>query len=645
MSQISKLNLNLLSKNETDLIFHDLKSLITVDYPDTEIKKETRISFASTIISRILMASTLDLDKLMGLRKSFIDSCFSLKISLNQNINTLENNPAIPAEIKAQCINDLVSRIGNIDKYLTYAFDDYEKKPEKETVDKEKGIRWEVLDEIREDINKAEKDSRRRASKVFYLLERALAEAPDKANIWIRTTEFCIRHAPSHITDIFNRLDNISGKDLLPLGVAFLKRQLLSLCTTRFIRAVWHLYAFPKGSVDFDSTGYEFISTFISDLKKADDNYYFFDGTNKLYELAKAFYNLLINGEADNFDGLINSDLKGESSFLLIYLINLADCLDSSKKVADAIDLLLLRVNPSEGYTAALIINVIDTASIPNIIELKNLKHIVDSINSQEIKDAYTLATYKHNEPDHEQISIRELLQSKSWKESRFSSSEYVAVKILCDVVSHITNTKSITQRLRSVSFNISSIFINKDEIKNLRWTSLLSESYTIHVSFSDENANQILQRLYKAPSLLAESEYEHARVFELGVIFYNLLCGEPVDDWQKLFKENGYNWKSKINRLADSGRISTASKRILQGCLLPYVWESFRINGSISKRNHDLAVKNLMVLEKRLNSLKRSLKDNIVLRSVETGHILNGKPDDNNDGFKVTEFKIIETN
>lgn len=476
-------------------------------------------------------------------------------------------------------------------------------------------------------------------------MERALAEAPDKANIWIRTTEFCIRHAPSHITDIFNRLDNISGKDLLPLGVAFLKRQLLSLCTTRFIRAVWHLYAFPKGSVDFDSTGYEFISTFISDLKKADDNYYFFDGTNKLYELAKAFYNLLINGEADNFDGLINSDLKGESSFLLIYLINLADCLDSSKKVADAIDLLLLRVNPSEGYTAALIINVIDTASIPNIIELKNLKHIVDSINSQEIKDAYTLATYKHNEPDHEQISIRELLQSKSWKESRFSSSEYVAVKILCDVVSHITNTKSITQRLRSVSFNISSIFINKDEIKNLRWTSLLSESYTIHVSFSDENANQILQRLYKAPSLLAESEYEHARVFELGVIFYNLLCGEPVDDWQKLFKENGYNWKSKINRLADSGRISTASKRILQGCLLPYVWESFRINGSISKRNHDLAVKNLMVLEKRLNSLKRSLKDNIVLRSVETGHILNGKPDDNNDGFKVTEFKIIETN
>ena len=170
VSQISKLNLNLLSKNETDLIFHDLKSLITVDYPDTEIKKETRISFASTIISRILMASTLDLDKLMGLRKSFIDSCFSLKISLNQNINTLENNPAIPAEIKAQCINDLVSRIGNIDKYLTYAFDDYEKKPEKETVDKEKGIRWEVLDEIREDINKAEKDSRRRASKVFYLL-------------------------------------------------------------------------------------------------------------------------------------------------------------------------------------------------------------------------------------------------------------------------------------------------------------------------------------------------------------------------------------------------------------------------------------------------------------------------------------------
>ena len=39
VSQISHISLRLMSPNETDMIFHDLKSLISIDLPDAEIKK------------------------------------------------------------------------------------------------------------------------------------------------------------------------------------------------------------------------------------------------------------------------------------------------------------------------------------------------------------------------------------------------------------------------------------------------------------------------------------------------------------------------------------------------------------------------------------------------------------------------------
>ena len=86
----------------------------------------------------------------------------------------------------------------NIDRCLSFAFDDLECEPGNELKSLFPKLDWQSLEEIRKCVDNSRKDSRRRANKIFYLLRRALDEAPDKVNIWIRTMEFCIRHSRTH---------------------------------------------------------------------------------------------------------------------------------------------------------------------------------------------------------------------------------------------------------------------------------------------------------------------------------------------------------------------------------------------------------------------------------------------------------------
>ncbi len=92
VSQISHISLRLMSPNETDMIFHDLKSLISIDLPDAEIKKDTRISFASTMLSRLIVADAVDLKKIHIYRKTFIDSCNAAIQRRRQKNNKIERS-------------------------------------------------------------------------------------------------------------------------------------------------------------------------------------------------------------------------------------------------------------------------------------------------------------------------------------------------------------------------------------------------------------------------------------------------------------------------------------------------------------------------------------------------------------------------
>lgn len=54
VSELSGLNLDLLSDQEFDMVFKDLQMLMVADIPEQEIKKNTRVSFACSMLTRMV---------------------------------------------------------------------------------------------------------------------------------------------------------------------------------------------------------------------------------------------------------------------------------------------------------------------------------------------------------------------------------------------------------------------------------------------------------------------------------------------------------------------------------------------------------------------------------------------------------------
>lgn len=644
VSQISNLSLNLLSKNENDLVFHDLKSLITVDLADAEIKKETRISFASTMLSRMLLSDTIDLEKIRHLRETFIKSCHDEKKAIELDRDYVKSSKLSEEEKNSRCAV-LDKKLDDVDKYLNYAFDELPHDIDKKLMEGCPSIKWSILTEISDCITTSRKKSDRRADKIFYLLRRALDEAPDKVNIWIRTMEFCIRHSPSHIQELLCHLEKVSDKSLHRLGVVFIRRQLVSLCTTRFIKTVWKNFESIKGKQVHDENEKKFIDQYLHQLE-LDESHYFNLGSTRLLNFAKSFYSLIENGDTTGVEAYLKEGEYSDTAFLLIYLINLAENKVSSNVISDTILSMMHYVGQDDAYLEPLMIKLIDICRDAKDEELKRLSDCINNSGTERAKSVYkhTFKPYSESGEKEEWISIRDLLRSNEWQAGEFAKSEYVCVKILCDILRYITEDGEMIKRLSSGYFNTSNLLLKNEEIKTFDWHDIISDKKPFKVLYNTDKEDELLKAVNKAP-VMESVEYESRIIFGLGTVFYQLLCGRHDDEWQKLFRETGYSWRSKISRLNDSGKICTASKRILCGCLLPYVWESKRINGTVSSRHSAMAIKNLMVLKSRLTELKETLRRNIVLKSIDTRSLMDSKGIEDLDKalYRVIEFKIIE--
>ena len=84
--------LDLLSPNEFSMVFRDLQMLLVTDFPEQEIKKGTRTSFACTMLSRLTSDINVDYDKIHRLRKQWLEYVSSLKIedeAINEKLYSL----------------------------------------------------------------------------------------------------------------------------------------------------------------------------------------------------------------------------------------------------------------------------------------------------------------------------------------------------------------------------------------------------------------------------------------------------------------------------------------------------------------------------------------------------------------------------
>lgn len=80
ISEIAKMPLDLLSSNEFSMVFRDLQMLLVTDFPEQEIKKGTRTSFACTMLSRLTSDIKVDYDKIHQLRQKWLKFVSGLKL-------------------------------------------------------------------------------------------------------------------------------------------------------------------------------------------------------------------------------------------------------------------------------------------------------------------------------------------------------------------------------------------------------------------------------------------------------------------------------------------------------------------------------------------------------------------------------------
>lgn len=198
ISEIAKMPLDLLSPNEFSMVFRDLQMLLVTDFPEQEIKKGTRTSFACTMLSRLTSDINVDYDKIHRLRKQWLEYVSSLKIE-DEAIN--------------EKLYSLIFTKG----------DDY---PEK----LEDSFRKIVGDEgekhynaIRNAIGDSRKENQKIEEKIFNLLIYSIKEIPDKPKMWLRILDFCIYHLPEKINKLYSILNRIQIKgDIHLLGYEYI---------------------------------------------------------------------------------------------------------------------------------------------------------------------------------------------------------------------------------------------------------------------------------------------------------------------------------------------------------------------------------------------------------------------------------------
>ena len=72
VSQLQGMNLNMLSPKEYAMVFSELQSLLVADLSEQEIKKSTRISFACTMLSRLIVDGEVDYEAVKRFRLEWL---------------------------------------------------------------------------------------------------------------------------------------------------------------------------------------------------------------------------------------------------------------------------------------------------------------------------------------------------------------------------------------------------------------------------------------------------------------------------------------------------------------------------------------------------------------------------------------------
>lgn len=221
VSMIAKTDFDLLDSNEQHQIIADLEHILVTEFPDHELRKETRISFAASKLAALVPKQHSDIFEIIELQNN--------KHSLETYINKLEK------EIKLSSKDDTsLLKQEHISK----------------AQDKIKEINKNVANKQKEAFKKKEKLTKHTNK----LLLRAIKKNYDKPKLWARYIEFNRREGIYTINNLFSTINNLKyNKQINTLTATYL----VSFITQSIVEQLFIAY---KISNSEESTFHEYDS-------------------------------------------------------------------------------------------------------------------------------------------------------------------------------------------------------------------------------------------------------------------------------------------------------------------------------------------------------------------------------------------------
>lgn len=236
VSAINNSDFEFLSHNEEEQLISDLEHLLLTDFPDHELRKDTRVSYAASVLSRIVPNTNDDYSvvyecqrKLYAEIQKFIDKYETSKTE-HQNELVFEKLPDIENYFK-EWIDSTIKDDTSTDDKKEEADD------KKKRINRIKALKIQELN-AREAIEQNKKSQKKR---IYNLLNKAISENPEKVRIWSRVIDYCRKVGCCNVKDTYDKIDELTKVNIHPLSAPFLKILFLNVLADRILKVVYEI--------------------------------------------------------------------------------------------------------------------------------------------------------------------------------------------------------------------------------------------------------------------------------------------------------------------------------------------------------------------------------------------------------------------
>lgn len=604
VSQMADMNVDQLTKTEFDMLFSDLQELLVSDISDQEIKKETRISFAVTMLSRILVHGDVDYEELGRLKQE------------------------LRKELETKKLIDLDSW-----KEWFYRNDEYPEAPEAEfegekqdmTVVNDKRVR------INELLKTAEINSKKKQGYIFNLIVKAVEDVPERTRIWIRMLQYCYKHKPESLNEIFKLLEENAIKEKLhPLDILYLKVMLLNRLALLVMRDMPHI----EDTQQYEKAKKQLALVLKSIEKQNTTNKYYVQETCLFVERVLMLDRAM---KDEPIASIPTEDLyfgeKLDVDFWVLFYLQFISAVNVEKK-DEIIEKALPGISAVSVYYPTLFLKCLsNTAFQHEVMKDASLDtNVIDYIKKHHLEiDVYRSFDKQYREQvalflemgDVEKtcegyITLSEwvfrLMEHNDGSLLHTEHLEYIALKVVLSVIRTMDkNHKDIFKFSTNRYINLFNLCIKEVCVEKI-------EDFEFWDTEDDltkyENAKCRISN-YPFDNKLFPNEY--CDVYDIGVILLQMLTLNHLPTDYLVDAEFGYKWERIIKGLMKQGYMSFYTYMILLACLSKRNRETMNyihkdVNGL--RKDYDLdppIISNLQEMELYVMQSIRLLKENRV--------------------------------